>query len=216
LVHHIRFEKTEHWLPEGAFGYIDRYLGHSFPPRPGIIGYYSHASWVRQEEAHADDGLRIPETESELLGLLGSYLRNRPNRHILVFLHPRERKPELMEKTRAFYTQCLGTGGWSFSEPGIPSTHSFELCDTGVAAFSTIIYERLFCGYKTLIGNFHTPGFPLTESRLNGIVFRNEAEGIEMLETTLGQSPGEFFNQNNIEDYRWDAYEYFHHRPGSA
>lgn len=204
----LRVNDFAKWIPEHALNYLDLDLYLSSPPAPPAksIGFYSHAGWVRQTEGHTDDALRIPEAEVQILKDLREFLRSNPEHTLTIFLHPRERKPELADATKAFYSEHLQGVPFSFSPAETSSARSFHTVDIGVAAFSTILYERLFCGYKTLIGNYFMEDFPLKGSTLEGVCFSSDESMSKLLEEAGSTSTDQFFQNYRLTGFRFDAF----------
>lgn len=201
----IRCNHIRRWGPEKAYTYIDKYRFHRPAANSGTIGFYSHGSWLRIESDHADVGLNIPEAEELLLKDLARLSSARPDLRIKVFLHPRERHESVMERTRAYYQERLGSAV-EFSDAGVPTAHSFADAEIAVAAFSTILFERLFCGYKTLIGKYNIPGFPIEGSNLNHICFSDFDQLMVHINQILAMTDDEFFVKKGLNAYRWDQY----------
>ena len=206
----VRYKKLEKWLPEWAFTYIDRYLNHPSVPPPQSIGFYSHGSWLRTMEGHSDDNLSIDKSEAQLLNDLQHFLTENRAYSLTIFLHPRERKLS-PEQCLEHYRTHLGSVEFKFADNEVPSTQAFEQVEIGVAAFSTILYERLFCGYKTLIGNYFTPGFPIEGSALAPICFGNREALFAALHSCGETSTSEFFAQPGMSRYHYKSYPYFKH-----
>jgi hypothetical protein len=95
-----------------------------------------------------------------------------PQIKLMVFPHPREMKPEVSEQMLQFYREAIGHDQFEIARFTGGTTQNFDKTDMAVAAFSTILYERLYCGYKTLIGNMAISEFPMNASPLNNICFR--------------------------------------------
>lgn len=202
----LRVNTFTKWIPEHALNYLDLYL--SSPPTPAAksIGFYSHAAWVRQTEGHTDDALRIPEAEVQILKDLKGFLKSNPEYTLTIFLHPRERRPDLADATKAFYSELLQGIPYRFSPVELSSAKSFHTVDIGVAAFSTILYERLFCGYKTLIGNYFMEDFPLKGSSLEGVCFSSDESMRTLLKEAGRIGTEQFFQNYRLTGFRFDAF----------
>jgi hypothetical protein len=204
----VRVDNYAYWPPEGAYGYIDLYAPEVPETTTNTVGFYSHASWLREKEGHADNGIRIGESEVWVLQCLADLLRKNPEIHLKIFAHPRERKPSELERTKAYYTNFFkDLDNWEFGEEGVSSTSSFHHVDLGISAISTIIYDRLFSGFKMLVGVKHHTIFPRTSSSLHNITFFDEAQFESMVKRALNQTTDAFFSSNKIEDYRWQKYD---------
>lgn len=203
----IRYKRKLKWVVEHAYGYIHRYRNGSLPePESKTLGFYSHASWLRKAQGHRSDGLRIDQAEDTLLLFLRNYLKNNPDYTLVIFLHPREKREDTIEKTKAHYTVCLNGAPFSFAPPELGTAQCFELVDIALAAFSTIVYERLFCGYKTLIGNIDIPGFPFEGSALNNICFSSSDRMADLIESCNQMSKKEFYSSNQLDNYHFKTY----------
>ncbi len=209
----IRFNKKVKWVVEQAHGYLGRYLsGNLATPQPYTLGFYSHASWLRKAQGHRSDGLNIDAAEEELLSFLKSFLKHHPNYRLTIFMHPREKRESVIDNARKYYTERLDSPNISFAHPSTKTSQSFEQVDIALAAFSTIVYERLFCGYKTLIGNMNIPNFPLKGSVLNNICFSDAAQMTTLIERSAQQPEEAFFQSNQLENYHYKAYPTLQHK----
>jgi N-acetyl sugar amidotransferase len=207
----IKIKTVEKWLPEFAFEYIDLYVDadRQDGKNANKIGYYSHGAWIRQKEGHRKSILRVYEDEIKILSFLNVYLRARPELSLKVYMHPREMRAEIIEDARAFYRQHLPDIDFVFSGNGEKTSHCFSESALAICAYSSVIYERLFCGFKTLIGLPHTEAFPMKESRLNNIVFKTYEEMAGKVNAALKYSAKEFFSAFELSGYIYSDYPYF-------
>jgi hypothetical protein len=107
---------------------------------------------------------------------------------------------------QAHYRRCIGHDAFEiFTQPGGTSQH-FAKAEIAIAAFSTILYERLYSGYKTLIGNMFIYEFPMNQSALNSICFKTQAELEEMLKRFGDMDAETFFTTTGLSNYRLEAY----------
>lgn len=198
----VSVSERESWIPEASLNYIFDYYPSAPDPKAGVLGFYSHAGWLRKDSGHTDDGLYIPETEVYILRELRDYLSGDTDMRLLIFPHPRERSPDVWPRTLAFYREQLGQNiQWDFFREGVSSVRSFHEADIGLAAYSTIIYERLFCGFKVLIGNALTPEFPFTGSQLNQLCFNQSLALSTQIEKISGLSNTAFFQEMELHAY---------------
>ncbi|MEO0404458.1 MAG: hypothetical protein AAF193_06270, partial [Bacteroidota bacterium] len=199
--------KVEKWIPERALEYVSTYIHQELPePELLTIGFYSHAAWLRKQEGHSDNGLNIHAGEMQLLKDLSLLVEQIPNTKIVIFLHPRERKEEVFDSTKAFYSEQFPSTPFEFSDPAIPSSDGFHLVDMGIAVYSTILYERLFCGYKSFIGNYGMTDFPDPDASLSNICFQSFDALKEQITIAKEESRQEFFKRCDLEGYRFDQY----------
>lgn len=111
----IRSKKIQHWLPEQYFSYSDVYKNCSTPVLK-TIGYYSHATWVRQQEDHVNTGAGDHESEEELLHVLSSFLKKHSDFHLTIFLHPREKKLVEFPEVEKHYQEYFSGSAFVFVE----------------------------------------------------------------------------------------------------
>lgn len=208
----VRATTINKWLPESAFKYIDRYVENAPVPPPRSLGYYSHASWVRHAEGHVDTGVKVEEAEELVLSFLAKYYSNQDQGKVIIFLHPREKEEDVIDRARAYYAEKLPDVNFEFSTPGVSSADGFGTVDVGLAAFSTVLYERLFCGYKTLICNHGTEGFPLPDTSLSSVCFDNFDVMQKLLKEAQVKSQDQFFESHKLKGYRYYEYPYFSDR----
>lgn len=206
----VHYKTHTKWLPEWSFTYIDRYIPKAPAAPKFTIGFYSHGSWLRKAEGHRDDGLNIAEAEEELLRDLAAILDLDHRLRLVIFPHPREKREENLQKMRDHYSAFFDGKAFTFADFETPSTQSFDAADIGVAAFSTILYERLFCGYKTLIGNYGMADFPLSGSALEHICFNNRQRLQQQIEQFTPIDAIDFFAIPGLSRYRHSDYPYFH------
>ena len=164
------------------------------------LGYYSHASWLRKASDHADDGLNIFEFEQKLLKHLNQLLQLNPLLRISIYTHPRERVPELIEKTKEYYKQFLKNDDRvTFCDINARSSHEFKHVKLGIGVYSTILFERLACGFPTLIMS-PIDGFPIPNSALSNIVI-NEVGFQEKVQRDLKLDTKEFFEKYELNEF---------------
>jgi hypothetical protein len=202
----IRIRQFDLWPPEKAHMYFAKYKNNRAWEENHTIGFYSHGEWIRKAEKQSDYGGRIGDAEETILRMLGNLVQKNPMLKLRIFPHPRELKPDKRDDMLAHYKQCIGHDSFEiFTQPGGTSQH-FAKAEIAIAAFSTILYERLYSGYKTLIGNMFIFEFPMNQSALNSICFKTEEELEAMLKRFGNMDADSFFAETGLADYRMDAY----------
>ncbi len=82
---------------------------------------------------------------------------------------------------------------------------NFHRAAIGIGAFSSIFYDRMYCGYKVLIGNIGFSDFPMRGSSLNNVCFETYDEMAELIRLSEELSEREFFLRNQMSGFtRWD------------
>ncbi len=193
-------KKVNHWTPELWPMYGERYAKQQEAP-PQTIGFYSHATWLRELEGNADTGFGDHTAEKELIPALAAYQRKHPETQLVLFLHPRERKPETIERTRKHYDKCFDGINYRISENNEKSTEQFDAVDVGVGGVSTILFERLFAGYKTVFYPAGIKSFPVSGSALSRICPVQPAELETALDEALKHTSKEYFSLTGLSRY---------------
>lgn len=163
-----------------------------------VIGFYSHASWLRQKHSHSDNGLNLLMAEESLLKIMGNTFV-KSDYKLMIFLHPREKNS--IEETKEYYKGFLSNINYEFAPFELKSTDCYHLCNLALITLSTILFERIFEGYKILISTTSMVGFPHKDSSLNNICFSSADELKELIEKNIKRSNEEFFESNNLKKY---------------
>lgn len=209
ILNHIFVEEVVKWVPEKTFEFVQQYIDNDRPTQAKTLAFYSHGSWIRSHEGHANDGLNIGLSEKHLLDDLKQFVSRNPEYSITIYPHPREKTADYWAKTKAYYSEIFGENQVAFAGKDEKTADHFDSSDIALAAFSTILYERMFCGYKTLIGNYGESQFPIAQSPLNSICF-NSYDQMERLILKASVATGEeFMKEQGILDYWYKSYDYF-------
>tara|TARA_B100001287_G_scaffold144355_1_gene121381 strand:+ start:11554 stop:12855 length:1302 start_codon:yes stop_codon:yes gene_type:complete len=196
----VKFNKTTFWGPENSFSYRDLYSS-KVEVTKNSIGYYSTGSWVRKKMGHIDQGIDFELHEKKLLIYLKEFLENNKQISLFIFLHPKEKSKDFYSYVVDFYKRSLGSEiNFEIVDRTVNASHSFNMVDLGIAFSSTIMHERLFCGFKSIFftrNNF----FPLKNSKLYPISSIEKSSFINLLESSLKINTYEFFKKNDLLDY---------------
>jgi hypothetical protein len=206
MFHETMFvNKLSDWLPEMQISYINQYKDKNFEVPVNRIGYYSGAFWFRVKMNHSIADIGSYDVEHHLLQNIASYLEARPNINLLVFLHPHEKKnPAHFEETKQYYRTVFGEEllkRVEFTEANVRSTDCFHLINIGLSVFSTIVFERLSLGFKTLLAPMEKTDFPLENSPFRNICCYTKEQLFSKLDENLKYNKEEFFCNNKIDYY---------------
>ena len=196
----IQVDATLRWLPKSGLDYIHLYHSKTAAPPSGTVGYYSHASWLRKMNDDNSGEFDLLKAEEQILSCLGKLVANNPSLTLKLFLHPKEKKPENLPLAHQFYSRVIN-GPYNVIESDQNSTFLFDQVDLGIGAFSTVLFERLVCGYKTIIASLNIPDFPIADSAINSICV-NDLEDLN--DTVTRFSPitkEEYFEQLKLSDF---------------
>jgi len=170
------------------------------------LGYYSHGSWIRAEQGHTSNGLNLLESEERVLRDLKRFLEEDSRFSVVVYAHPRERNAAVIAQTEKFYSDRLPSNRFSLANSNTKTAEAFEMVDIAVAAYSSIVYERLFCGFKMIIGTEGIAAFPMKNSSLEKISYIGYESMKSMLLKYSELSSEEFFEQLGLTEYRYTSY----------
>ncbi len=201
----IRAKKVVHWPPKKSHRYLPLYSAQQKETPPKTLGFYSHGAWLRKQQQHSSDGLDIDALEEIMLSKLSTFLHSNPTYHLILFLHPKERKEALKQETISYYARFFNPDQLTFTFDGSPSTERFHECDIGIVGFSTIFFERILCGFKTLVCRVESLDFPLRGSAVNALSIGQNDELAPIIEKIAPLSNDVFFTTFNLSPYRFDA-----------
>jgi hypothetical protein len=202
----IRVKQCLMWPPASAMEYADFYEQKKILNKK-TLGFFSHASWIRKAQGHAEHGRNVARAEEIILNYLARFVKENPDYTIVIFPHPREKKPDIIDKARVFYSQCLGQANFEILSAQEPTIANFHKAAIGVGAFSSIFYDRMFCGFKVLIGNIGFTDFPMRGSSLNNVCFESYEEMVNLIKVSVELENHDFFAVHNLNGFtKW-------HRP---
>lgn len=197
----IKYQNLIKAMPEMSPLFFSIYKNNNEKADKHSMAYYSHGSWLRLLAKDADVGLNTYNGEIETLKLIGLFLKKHPQFKLTVFLHPRERKPLLANDTMNFYSKWLPKDTFSFSSPNEKTTESFTKSNLAIVSLSTILFERLFIGKKTLICNKGLTNFPRKGSQLENITFSEYTNLENMILENYELEDKTFFDKMNLNSY---------------
>lgn len=195
------FDKTEFWGPEMMLKVQKQYTQHPTHNPKLILGFYSTASWVRALHGHMDQGVNMQENEHLLKTYLKEYCSMRTDIELIVFLHPKEKKETILEHTKKHYQSYFEGINYKFAPFEKSTSELFANVNLAVAFNSTVIYERLYFGFKCLMMPLFTGEFPIKTSPLKNICAFSKYELIQKIDSNIALTPIQFFTQNHIENY---------------
>ena len=163
----IRYDNLLHWGPERIYESAPAYESPTLKPgAENCIGFYSTASWLRAKAGHIQQAVSNPKHEEKILHWLHDFLEAHSGSKLIVFLHPKERKAELLEETKDHYRAILGGSNWEFAPFDKPSSSLFDCVSVGIAQFTTILFERSYLGFEVVFVPFEVSDFPVKDSEM--------------------------------------------------
>ncbi|WP_157454267.1 hypothetical protein [Crocinitomix catalasitica] len=190
------------WGPERSHEYIDLYEDKDLSIGKNKIGFYSTGGWIRAKQDHMDQGLNIIDNENTVLRLLQKVVDQNKTFKLTIFLHPKEKKLGL-DQVREHYNLILNSHNFKINDTKLASSHCFQDVDLAVAFHSSIIYERLFMGFKTILYpvGMDKFNFPIKNSSIKNICAETENELEQMIILAMNQCDNLFFEKNNLKQY---------------
>lgn len=199
----IKVKEVVNWLPEHSFKYVGNYtLPKQYETPRQTLGFYSSGSWRRKEMGHSDPGAALAEGELALCQWIKDYAMTHPETEIKVFPHPLEKKTEeIYQRTQSHYQKLFGEIPVKIMPRESATTLTFDQVDLAISLFSTVSYERLFMGFKSLFFIYQDNDFPIPGSNFERICVKPNAQFHERVHESLQQSRREFFDQNGLMGY---------------
>lgn len=199
------YEASVFWPPFGYEEVVPRITTYKTPP-PNTIGFFSSGSWLRDKLGYPTGGFNEREAEHLLVKCLVNYFQSHPDKKLIIFLHPLEKRTkENLEQSLAYYKNLFGNDV-EFAPFDSNSVASFDLVDLGVAGYSSTVFQRLFAARKTLLAPFAMPSDYFSDPHLEAISIRSEEQFNSLITTVLDLSPTAFFEGFQLQAYTHDAY----------
>jgi|TARA_B110000091_G_scaffold184813_1_gene204317 hypothetical protein len=165
-----------------------------------VLGYISTGAWIREKEGHIDQGFQMAKNELLVLKFFNRFLSKR-NSKLIVYLHPREKMDKYYQEAVAKYDSLLINIDYEFAPLEVPSSQLFMNSDLVVSFYSSLLFERLYFGFKTIFYTLYSDDFPLKESSINNICAFSEEELESLINASLSLTDNEFFEKMNIKNY---------------
>lgn len=195
----VIYEQIEFWGPEKCYEYIDYYRGLDRSKGSRKIGFYSTASWIRQLEGHMDQGVDMVKGEKIVLETLKKIVGNHSALELLVFLHPKEKNKDL-EEVKNYYDKILGEDNYSIFNPTVASHYCFAETELAVAFNTTLMYERLYMGFKSILFPMNKK-FPIPNTSIESICAKDSEQLYGMILESMNMNVPDFFERNRISHY---------------
>jgi hypothetical protein len=162
------------------------------------IAFYSHGQWLRNALDRADNGLFAEDSEKQILQWLKKGV-DQKLWEVVIYLHPLEKKH--IDKTEDYYHRLFKSTAFDWGNRTKSSAHFFHQESFGIGTLSTVIFERLLAGHKTLLHRNLEDGFPIAKSTLNNICFHSWNE-LENFWKQFGTKDNDYFFETlSLRDY---------------
>ena len=162
------------------------------------IAFYSHGQWLRNALDRADNGLFAEDSEKQIL----QWLKKGVDENfweVVIYLHPLEKKH--IETTENHYHAIFGASPFLWGNRIQSSAHFFHQESFGIGTLSTVIFERLLVGRKTLLHKNMGDVFPHAQSSLNHICFNSWDDLVQFWNTFGKKDNAFFFDTLSLREY---------------
>jgi hypothetical protein len=195
----VQVDKVEIWGPETIAGSATHYLdGSKYDSNKNVIGFYSTASYLRALQGEVDHK-NMKSNEDTVKAYLAEYLKSHLGIKLIIFPHPREKKDEVKNIVSGHYKSFFEGLSFSMYDSPLSSSQCFDAVDLGVAMYSSVIYERLYFGFKSLMMPFGEDGLELPGKALNYICAKDKAEFFSKIDMFLSLSVLEYFGKTGLK-----------------
>ena len=161
------------------------------------ICYYSHGSWLRLENNQHIPPFNEVEMELELL----EYLKNCElfkDIVLTICLHPKEKEKSVLEKAKKYYEEIFGNKINFYNKESYESFKEFHI---GFGGLSSILFERIHCGYKSIIYENGTDDFPIKNSLFNQFVISDLEHLTQKINADFAANDYDYFQ--NLKRYTY-------------
>lgn len=159
------------WVPEQTFTFLDHYTGELPDPPANRIALYTSGGWRRKERGDPDLGHGYYESEDLLLATMAEYLSENAAVEVLIFGHPVEKDtPARWKQAQEVYRAILAPDGNAdvlnrlhFADRELVTSHCFHHAEVAVTVFSSVMWDRILCGYKSVFAPLEIDIWPLRD-----------------------------------------------------
>jgi hypothetical protein len=151
LQHNYTCRQVELWSPEDIVVLASYYTAKPKPTLSNQIGVYTQGFWLRIEMGIYEEkaGQELAEWEHDLLQIALKLVEQHHELQLVLYPHPLERRHQ--QKTMEHFGQLLTSQERiriDFSDSN--SALTFDQVGLGLTTMSTIGFERLYMGFRTL------------------------------------------------------------------
>ncbi len=199
----IRYKLKTVWSPETAPSYISKYSSstHKTTENKNVIGFYSTGNWIKSERGETLESATVLDEENNLKTMLSEYLKLNSSLELKIYLHPKEKSSLALSDTKAHYQSYFGMQNYSLANLDQPTSFLFDEINIAVSLFSTIVLERIYFGFKTIIMPLSYTNFPIQPSGLYNISVFSQADLFAKIDDNLNLTNGDFFFKYGLQNY---------------
>jgi len=185
--------------------YKDKYYGEPFQNENlNTIGFYSSGFAKRKELDNDTDDERYFESEKKLLQKLNAFLNKHIEYSLIIYLHPIEKQSESdYIQSSNYYENIFRNldGRIQIYPRNINTWLDFQGINLSVSVTSTMSYERLYCGFKSLYITMCFNESIFKGTKLDSITLNDEKKFEDFLLCNLKLSNSDFVKKHQLEEY---------------
>lgn len=168
------------------------------------IGIYTRGIWLRKKRGDSFLGVGEDKAEENMLSFIKEFLLSQPEYiTVYVLLHPTEKRtPEQYCESVNYYKDFFETINVQFVDAKTPSYELFNQFDLGIASVSSVMFERLFCGYKCLLVPVGITVKLYEDPNLENIIAHTKEDFFSKTSEILNFSNSDYFETFSLKDYR--------------
>jgi hypothetical protein len=201
-------EKVNLLVPETVFETASYYIkNNNFSTPKNTIGFISSGMWLRKMLGDADSGLNELENENLIISYLKEFVSSNSSVKLIIYLHPIEKNKANFELTKEHYKEIFENKEPEFAPLNTPSALSFNNSDVCIALYSTLLYERIFMGFKSIIMPLGINDFPITDSSLHKVSAKTKDKLFDRLNIFLNQTNDEYIKYMGFENRFYKNFE---------
>jgi hypothetical protein len=193
------------WGPMDAPAMESAYAGRHIADLPSVIGVYTQGFWLRKAIGVFDEdsgGARLV-IERTFLDVMARFAVEHPDVRLRVFPHPMERRHHAETGEHGFEKLGDLANVDLVFDGGATSGLTFDQVGLGVTTLSTVGFDRLYMGFRTLFFAGGDPDLDRTvASRFGPLFFDDEETFLAAVERERRRSHEEFMRTH----FSGDAY----------
>ena len=184
LKNSVHFKNAEMWGPEQIHKVADFYQDKA-PTKSKTIGFYSSGMWFRRKRGDIEVVKGQTQNEDILAGWVKEFVLENEEIELQVYLHPNELKPENIAGAKQHWDNVFSGITISYMNENTPSNLQFHKTLVGVSLYSTVMFERDYLGFSTIIAPLGTKDFPIKNSSFDLKSCKTKGELLEMLDVII-------------------------------
>lgn len=200
----IHVKHIQHWIPENSLSLEHLYISKERSTVKNTVGFYSSGMWYRKEI----DTMDLPnadEYERNLLSYLIEFTRENPSYKLIIFLHPIEKAH--IDRARQYYNSF--SVPFEFADLNVANAYLFKNADVVVSLYSTLVFERIFWGFKTIMFPLGQTNFPVQGSVFNNVCALTKNQLTEKLDFALKTEALDYYKNAGMTNYTYLEYKCF-------